>query len=100
MLCKVGLLITVNNGLLWLQENSYGFCRNPTWSAQNVPYLPLLDIHVCTCQRYKLKISETKEEDVLHLPHIEIFRKWLENEEHDLLDANKYQDISLISHYL
>jgi len=35
-----------------------------------------------------LQISETKEEGVVHLPHIEIFRKWRENEELDLHDAN------------
>jgi len=35
-----------------------------------------------------LQISETKEEGVVHLPHIEISRKWRENEELDLHDAN------------
>jgi len=52
-------------------------------------------MHVCTCQREAPNIRNAKEEGVPHLPHTEIFRKWRENEEHDLHDANKYPDQSV-----
>ena len=44
--------------------------------------------HACVLVSVMLQISETKEEGVVHLPHIEISRKWRENEELDLHDAN------------
>ena len=60
--------------------------------TKNVRSLLLLDMHVCTCQREAPNIRNAKVEGVPHLPHTEIFRKWRENEEHDLHDANKYPD--------